>query len=262
MALEVREVSVRFGGVSALSGVSLSAPAGRITGLIGPNGAGKTTLFDVCTGMRKPQRGRVLLNDRDIGGLSPYRRARLGIGRTFQKLELFGTLTVRENISAAASMGRPGFRRFGRRGDGSKSAAAGSGSAEPIAQVTERLIDRVNLSDVADVRADTVPTGTGRLVELARALAVDPTVLLLDEPASGQNVDETAGFAEVLRSLATDGLAVLLVEHDMELVMGVCDNVYVLVQGEILRSGSPSDIQKDRAVAEAYLGSLAGVDSA
>ena len=126
--------------------------------------------------------------------------------------------------------------------------------------MTERLLDYVNLGDVADVRADTVSTGTGRLVELARALAVNPTVLLLDEPASGQNVDETAGFAEVLRSLVADGLAVLLVEHDMELVMGVCDSVYVLVQGEILRSGSPTDIQKDRAVAEAYLGSLAGVD--
>jgi branched-chain amino acid transport system ATP-binding protein len=169
---------------------------------------------------------------------------------------------VRENISAAASMGRPGFRRLTGHGDRGKTAADGNVSAEPIAQVTERLIDRVHLGEVADVRADTVPTGTGRLVELARALAVNPTVLLLDEPASGQNVDETAGFAEVLRSLADDGLAVLLVEHDMELVMSVCDNVYVLVQGEILRSGSPSDIQKDRAVAEAYLGSLAGVDGA
>jgi branched-chain amino acid transport system ATP-binding protein len=262
MALEVREVSVRFGGVSALAGVSLSAPAGRITGLIGPNGAGKTTLFDVITGMRKPQRGQVLLDERDVGRLSPYRRARLGLGRTFQKLELFGTLTVRENISAAASMGRPGFRKLGGGRHSGESTAGGSGELEPIAQVTERLLDYVNLGDVADVRADTVSTGTGRLVELARALAVNPTVLLLDEPASGQNVDETAGFADVLRSLVADGLAVLLVEHDMELVMGVCDSVYVLVQGEILRSGSPSDIQKDRAVAEAYLGSLAGVEGA
>jgi branched-chain amino acid transport system ATP-binding protein len=261
MGLEVREVSVRFGGVSALAGVSLVAPAGRITGLIGPNGAGKTTLFDVCTGMRKPQRGHVLLDDRDVGGLSPYRRARLGLGRTFQKLELFGTLTVRENISAAASMGRPAFRRFSGRRDGGGEGANDVAAAEPIEQVTERLIEQVHLGDVADVRADTVPTGTGRLIELARALAVNPTVLLLDEPASGQNVEETAGFAKVLRSLVADGLAVLLVEHDMELVMGVCDNVYVLVQGEILRSGSPSDIQKDRAVAEAYLGSLAGVES-
>jgi branched-chain amino acid transport system ATP-binding protein len=260
MALEVNEVSVRFGGVAALAGVSLSAPAGRITGLIGPNGAGKTTLFDVITGMRKPQRGRVTLDGRDVGGLSSYRRARLGLGRTFQKLELFGTLTVRENISAAASMGRPPFRKIGGSRDGIGTTAGGSGATEPIAQVAQRLIDYVNLGDVADVRADTVPTGTGRLVELARALAVNPSVLLLDEPASGQNVDETAGFAKVLRSLAADGLAVLLVEHDMELVMGVCDNVYVLVQGEILRSGTPSEIQKDRAVAEAYLGSLAGVE--
>ncbi len=260
MALEVREVSVRFGGVAALSGVSLSAPPGRITGLIGPNGAGKTTLFDVATGMRRPQRGHVMLNGRDVGRLSPYRRSRLGLGRTFQKLELFGTLTVRENISAAASMGRPAFHKVRGNRDGRGSAAEESVAAEPITQVTERLIERVNLGAVADLRADTVPTGTGRLIELARALAVSPTVLLLDEPASGQNAEETAGFAEVLRSLSAEGLAVLLVEHDMELVMGVCDNVYVLVQGEILRSGTPAEIQRDRAVAEAYLGSLAGVD--
>ena len=260
MALEVSEVSVRFGGVAALSGVSLSSPAGMITGLIGPNGAGKTTLFDVATGMRRPQRGRVTLNGRDVGRLSPYRRSRLGLGRTFQKLELFGTLTVRENISAAASMGRPAFRKVGGRRDVSRSTAGESAAVEPIAQVVDRLIERVNLGAVADLRADTVSTGTGRLVELARALAVNPTVLLLDEPASGQNADETAGFAEVLRSLTDEGLAVLLVEHDMELVMGVCDNVYVLVQGEILRSGTPSEIQRDSAVAEAYLGSLAGVE--
>jgi branched-chain amino acid transport system ATP-binding protein len=254
MALEVTEVSVRFGGVSALSGVSLSAPAGRITGLIGPNGAGKTTLFDVITGMRKPQRGHVLLDGRDVSRLSSYRRARLGLGRTFQKLELFGTLTVRENISAAASMGRPVFRRPGGRRDADESTPDDSGAAEPIARVTERLLDYVSLGDVADRRADTVPTGTGRLVELARALAVNPTVLLLDEPASGQNVDETAGFAEVLRSLAADGLAVLLVEHDMELVMRICDHIYVLDFGDIIASGPPDAIRKDPMVQAAYLG--------
>jgi branched-chain amino acid transport system ATP-binding protein len=243
----VTDVAVRFGGLVALENVSVSVEAGRITGLIGPNGAGKTTLFDVVTGMRKPNRGTVMLDGQDLKGISPYRRSRLGLGRTFQRLELFGTLTVRENIKVAASIGRRrGFSRARR------------GHAETVDALSQRLIESVNLSSVADQRADTVSTGMGRLVELARALAVAPSVLLLDEPASGQNTEETEAFASVLRQLAEDGLAILLVEHDMELVMGVCDLVYVLVQGTILRMGSPVEIQNDPAVAEAYLGSLAG----
>jgi branched-chain amino acid transport system ATP-binding protein len=251
VGLEVTGVSVRFGGVAALADVSIVASEGRITGLIGPNGAGKTTLFNVITGMRKPSQGTVMLDGRDLRGLSPHRRSRLGLGRTFQRLELFGTLTVRENINVAASIGR---RHFARR--------AQKELSEPVGVMTERLIKAVHLEAVADRRADTVSTGTGRLVELARALAVKPSVLLLDEPASGQNAEETEEFAGVLRMLAADGLAVLLVEHDMELVMGVCDNVYVLVQGSVLRSGTPSQVQNDPAVATAYLGSLAGANSA
>jgi branched-chain amino acid transport system ATP-binding protein len=251
MGLEVTTVSVRFGGVAALTDVSLAAPEGRITGLIGPNGAGKTTLFDVITGMRKPSQGTVRLDGRDLRGLSPHRRSRLGLGRTFQRLELFGTLTVRENINVAASIGR---RHLARRGQQEPS--------EPIGVLAERLIEAVHLGAVSDRRADTVSTGTGRLVELARALAVKPSVLLLDEPASGQNAEETQKFASVLRTLAADGLAVLLVEHDMELVMGVCDCVYVLVQGSVLRSGTPAEVQRDPAVASAYLGSMAGVGNA
>jgi branched-chain amino acid transport system ATP-binding protein len=250
MGLEVNEVSVRFGGLAALTDVSLEAGEGRVTGLIGPNGAGKTTLFDVIMGMRRPSQGMVVLNGLDLRGLSPHRRSRLGLGRTFQRLELFGTLTVRENIRVAASIGR---RRLPLRSHGS--------SKEPSAVVAERLIESVNLREVADLRADTVSTGTGRLVELARALAVNPSVLLLDEPASGQNAEETERFASVLRRLATEGFAILLVEHDMELVMGVCDAVYVLVQGTILRHGTPAEVQSDPAVAEAYLGRLAGLDN-
>jgi branched-chain amino acid transport system ATP-binding protein len=247
MGLEVTGVSVHFGGVAALADVSLVAPEGRITGLIGPNGAGKTTLFDVITGMRKTSQGTVMLDGRDLRGLSPHRRARLGLGRTFQRLELFGTLSVRENINVAASIGR---RHLARR--------AHAEPSEPVGALAERLINAVHLEAVADRRADTVSTGTGRLVELARALAVSPSVLLLDEPASGQNAEETDEFAEVLRTLAADGLAILLVEHDMELVMEVCDSVYVLVQGEILRSGTPAQVQSDSAVATAYLGNMAG----
>src|SRR6516225_2913621 len=244
MALEIHGVSVNFGGLAALSDVSLDVPEGSITGLIGPNGAGKTTLFDVITGMRRPNRGDVTFKGRDLRGVSPYRRSRLGLGRTFQRLELFGTLTVRENVRVAASVGRRRARR---------SVADGH---ESVDEVTDRLLRRVHLDGVAEARADTLPTGTGRLVELARALAIHPTTLLLDEPASGQNPEETSRFGAILRSLSADGLAILLVEHDMDLVMSVCDTVFVLVQGTILCSGPPIDVQSNPQVAEAYLGSL------
>jgi branched-chain amino acid transport system ATP-binding protein len=247
MALEVRDVSVNFGGLSALSDVSLDVPDGSITGLIGPNGAGKTTLFDVITGTRKPSRGGVTFNERDLKGVSPYRRSRLGLGRTFQRLELFGTLTVRENVRVAASVGRRRAR------------AVGTEHAS-VDEVTDGLLRRVHLEAVAEARADTLPTGTGRLVELARALAIHPTTLLLDEPASGQNPEETNRFGDILRTLSADGLAILLVEHDMELVMSVCNTVYVLVQGSVLCSGTPSEVQRNPAVAEAYLGSLVEAD--
>jgi branched-chain amino acid transport system ATP-binding protein len=244
MALDVQGVSVNFGGLSALSDVSLEVPDGSITGLIGPNGAGKTTLFDVITGMRKPSRGAVTFNGRELKGVSPYRRSRLGLGRTFQRLELFGTLTVRENVRVAASVGR-------RRARGPL-----GGEHESVDEVTDGLLRRVHLEAVAEARADTLPTGTGRLVELARALAISPTTLLLDEPASGQNPEETSRFGDILRTLCADGLAILLVEHDMDLVMSVCDTVFVLVQGSLLCSGTPVEVQSNPAVAEAYLGSL------
>jgi branched-chain amino acid transport system ATP-binding protein len=247
VALEVSDVSVDFGGLRALSEVSLSVAEGSVTGLIGPNGAGKTTLFDVITGMRKPTTGTVSFNGRDLKGVSPYRRSRLGVGRTFQRLELFGTLTVKENVRVAASIGHRSRRRS-------------SPSTDSVEQTTQRLLQTMHLEEVAETRADQLPTGTGRLVELARALAVRPTTLLLDEPASGQTVEETTRFASVLRSLTSQGLAVLLVEHDMELVMGVSDVVFVLVEGAILCSGPPQEIQRDPAVARAYLGRLAEAD--
>jgi branched-chain amino acid transport system ATP-binding protein len=240
MPLEVSEVSVQFGGLAALSNVTLEVRDAAITGLIGPNGAGKTTLFDVITGMRKPNSGTVSLNGQDLRGVSPYRRSHLGLGRTFQRLELFGTLTVRENVRVAATVGRRRFWSLGGR--------------EEVSELTDELLYRIGLDDIADARADTLPTGTGRLVELARALAIRPKILLLDEPASGQSPEETAGFAAMLRSLSADGFAVLLVEHDMDLVMSVCHEVYVLVGGAVLRHGTPDDVQRDPEVAAAYLG--------
>ncbi len=240
MPLQVRDICVQFGGLAALTDVTLEVPEQSITGLIGPNGAGKTTLFDVVTGMRKPNSGMVSLNGQDLRGVSPYRRSHLGLGRTFQRLELFGTLTVRENVRVAASVGRRHFWSMG-------------GRAE-VNEITQELLGQIGLQDIAEARADTLPTGTGRLVELARALAIRPKILLLDEPASGQSPEETARFAEILRSLSADGLAILLVEHDMDLVMSVCHEVYVLVEGVVLRHGTPEEIQSDPQVAAAYLG--------
>lgn len=242
MGLEIDAVSVRFGGLAALSEVSLTAQEGAITGLIGPNGAGKTTLFNVVTGMQRPNNGTARLDGRDLGSLSSYKRARLGLGRTFQRLELFGTLTVSENIGVAASIAQRGF----------------TGSKSKIHEIRDELLDRLGLTPVGNDRADTLPTGTGRLVELARALAVKPRVLLLDEPAAGQNSEETERFSAVLRSLVADGLAVLLVEHDMELVMNVCDTVVVLDYGRVICTGTPATVRADRDVQAAYLGTVPG----
>ena len=232
-------MTVRFGGLVAVHNVTLGAEAGRITGLIGPNGAGKTTLFNVITGLQRPTSGRVLVDGHDIARLPTYRRARLGMARTFQRLELFGALTVRENVHVAAAI-RTGGRRTSREGR---------------AKLVSSLIDRVGLDAVAGQRADALPTGQGRLIELARALATSPRLLLLDEPASGQSEAETLHFAALLRSLANDGMAILLVEHDMQLVMNLCDSIHVLDFGRVLASGPPNVIRSDPAVLTAYLGS-------
>jgi branched-chain amino acid transport system ATP-binding protein len=236
--LEVHGATVRFGGNLALDDVSIEAEPGVVTGLIGPNGAGKTTLFNVVTGLLPPNAGRVVLDGRDITKTNPTRRARLGLARTFQRLELFTLLSVRENIRVAADI-RKGYAR-----DGSNPAA-----------VVEEIIERVGLGAVADARVDSLPTGQCRLVELGRSLATRPKVLLLDEPASGQDEDETEQFAVLLRQLAAEGVAVLLVEHDVQLVMSVCSMVHVLDFGSIIATGSASEIQRDEAVLAAYLGS-------
>ena len=235
--LEVRGVGVRFGGNVALDDVSLSADGGRITGLIGPNGAGKTTLFNVITGLLPPTSGNVAVDGSDITRLNPHKRARRGLARTFQRLELFTMLTVRENVRVAADI----HRRWSR-------------DKEDPATRTDEIIGRIGLQSVADVRVTALPTGQGRLVELGRALACKPTVLLLDEPASGQDDSETEQFARLLRELAEEGVAVVLVEHDVQLVMAVCDIISVLDFGRMIAKGTPAEIQTDDAVLAAYLG--------
>jgi len=235
--LAVRDVTVRFGGNIALDGVDLDADPGQVTGLIGPNGAGKTTLFNVITGLIPANSGSVRLNGEHLNDLSPTKRARRGLARTFQRLELFSLLSVRENIRVAADI-RKGWAR-----DGSDPAA-----------VTEAIIDRIGLRDVADARVDSLPTGRCRLVELGRSLATRPTVLLLDEPASGQDENETLQFGALLQELADEGIAVVLVEHDVHLVMRVCHKVHVLDFGRIIAVGDPGQIQTNPAVVAAYLG--------
>lgn len=238
MLLQVVSVSVSFGGVNALTDVDLAIEAATITGLIGPNGAGKTTLFNVVSGLQVPDSGRVLLDDSDITGLKPYQRARLGIGRTFQRLEVFGSLTARDNIRVSADILRDW-----------------DGDAPDPRAVADEVIERLGLRDVAGVRADELPTGMARLVELGRALAIRPRLLLLDEPSSGLDEHETDGLAALLESVAAEGIGVLLVEHDVEFVMRVCKLVHVLDFGRILAVGTAKEIQRSAAVQQAYLGS-------
>jgi branched-chain amino acid transport system ATP-binding protein len=235
--LEIVDVSVRFGGINAVSDACLSARAGQITGLIGPNGAGKTTTFNVITGLQQPTHGRVYIGDREVSGLPPYKRARLGIARTFQRLEVFGSLTVFENVLAAAE-----FRH------------SWSDDETPPQQVAAEIVKRVGLTTVAEDRVDALPTGLARLVELGRALATRPKLLLLDEVGSGLNHDETAALGDLMIDLTRDGTAILLVEHDVELVMRVCDRIFVLDFGAIIASGTPAEIQQNPAVQAAYLG--------
>jgi len=238
--LETQEVNVRFGGHHAVRDVDLVVDAGIVTGLIGPNGAGKTTTFNVITGLQETTGGRVVLEGEDISGLKAHKRARLGIARTFQRLEVFGSLTARENLLVAAEI-RKGW----------------SGDKTDPTLIVEEIIERVGIGGVADERVDAMPTGLARLVELGRALATQPKVLLLDEPASGLDDSESESFADLLVDLAGDGMAVLMVEHDVQLVMRVCKLVHVLDFGAIIAVGTPDEIQRNEKVLEAYLGTSA-----
>jgi branched-chain amino acid transport system ATP-binding protein len=240
--LETVNVTVRFGGNVAVNAVSIAVEPNTVTGLIGPNGAGKTTLFNVITGLQRLADGHVLLNGADITHMSPYRRAQRGLARTFQRLELFISLSVRDNIRVAGDM-RNASRR-GPRIDVDREAA--------------RVMELTGLGDVADRDVAEIPTGRARVVELARALMTDPAVLLLDEPASGQTERETETFGALLRRLADEGLAICLVEHDVSLVMQVCSTIYVLDYGAVLASGTPAQIREDPAVITAYLGTTEG----
>jgi branched-chain amino acid transport system ATP-binding protein len=242
--LETRDVVVAFGGNRALDQISLDVEAGTITGLIGPNGAGKTTMFNVITGLLAPGSGTITLDGRTINRLPPHRRAQRGLARTFQRLELFTSLSVRDNIRVAGEI-----RNHWGLGDSMDAAAE-----------AERIIELVGLGEVADREVSEIPTGTARVVELGRALMTRPRVLLLDEPASGQTEQETHAFGRLLRTLVEDtSLAICLVEHDMSLVMEVCEVINVLDYGRMIAVGTPDEIRNDQAVIDAYLGSPAGL---
>jgi branched-chain amino acid transport system ATP-binding protein len=237
--LEVSQVDMAFGGAQVLSDVSLSVPSGSVTGLIGPNGAGKTTLFNVVSGLLAPKSGRVVLDGRDVTKAGPAARARRGLARTYQRLELFTSLTVRDNIRVAGEI----RNTWGRRGRIDVDAEA------------DRTIELVGLGDVAERDVSELPTARARVVEVARALMTQPRVLLLDEPASGQTEQETAIFGTLLQQLVAErGLAICLVEHDVNLVMGTCELIHVLDYGEIIASGSPDEVKNDPLVVNAYLG--------
>lgn len=237
-ALEIEQLTVGFGGLLALDDVSLTVPPQAVTGLIGPNGAGKTTLFNVVCGLQPVRRGRVRIVGRDVSGAAPHRRARLGLARTFQRLEVFGSLSVRDNVRVAAEATRGWVT-----------------SMEADEATVDTVLDQVGIHELADEYADALPTGSARLVELARALATRPKVLLLDEPSSGLDPSETIAMGELLVELAGEGLGVLLVEHDVGLVMRTCAQIHVLEFGRIIAAGAPDAVRADPAVQAAYLGS-------
>jgi len=247
--LEVSGITQIFGGVTALNDVSFSICKGGITGVIGPNGAGKTTLFNIISGIYTQTSGTVMLSGRDVSGLAPERLARLGMVRTFQNIELFSGMTVLENVM----VGRQTKSSSGLVSCAFKMPWAVA-EEQRIREESLKWLDFTGITDLAEVTAGNLPFGKGRLLEIARALAVEPQIILMDEPAAGLNSHETVALAQLIRRIRDLGITVVLVEHDMELVMDICDRIVVLNLGSKLAEGTPREIQENPAVIAAYLG--------
>jgi len=247
--LELAGIGKRFGGLTALEGISFKVAKGSITGIIGPNGAGKTTLFNVATGIYPPSQGAMLLEGKDISALPPERRARLGLVRTFQNIELFGKMTVLENVmvglhtQSSSGLFACAFRMPWQMSEERR-----------IRDKAKEWLAFAGISELEEVEAGTLSFGKGRLLEIARAMALEPKLLLMDEPAAGLNSRETAELAELIKRIRDLGVTVALVEHDMDLVMDICDALVVLNLGTMLAEGTPREIQDNQAVVTAYLG--------
>jgi branched-chain amino acid transport system ATP-binding protein len=249
-ALTVTDLVVRFGGVTALAGVSFTVPRGKVCGLIGPNGAGKTTLFDCVSRLTRPKSGRIDLAGRDLLALPAHRVAELGVSRTFQHLGLVPSLSVRENVMLGAQGAGIGFLPAALRLPGIRS------RERQLRERADAVLDRLALAGIAARPAAGLPYGTLKRIELARALAAEPDLLMLDEPASGlshEEVDELAGVIEDVRA----DMTVLLVEHHMGMVMRLSDTVVVLDFGRVVATGTPAQVREDPAVLAAYLGTPA-----